>query len=193
MVFSDIVHSGKVIGAGWAKTGTTTLGDCLEILGYRHQRGRLDLVDDLGRGDFTRILEIAASVDSMEDWPWLLLYRELDEAFPGSKFVLTTRDESQWLRSYRNMLAHQGDASERMNERRRILYGLPFPGVTDRQLVERYRRHLRDVRAYFADRPADLLEVDWARGDGWERLCGFLGKPVPDAPFPHANRGSYSS
>jgi hypothetical protein len=24
-------------------------------------------------------------------------------------------------------------------------------------------------------------------GDGWEKLCPFLGKPIPDAPFPVEN------
>lgn len=176
---------------GWAKTGTTTLGDCLQTLGYRHQRARLDLVEDLGRHELGRILAAASEVDSMEDWPWLLLYRELDAAFPGSKFVLTTRGEAAWLASYRNMIANQGEASPAMNAKRRILYGLPFPDVTDDQLLERYRRHNRDVREYFASRPGTLLEVDWSAGDGWGPLCAFLGVPEPDVPFPHANRGSY--
>jgi Sulfotransferase domain len=26
-------------------------------------------------------------------------------------------------------------------------------------------------------------------GDGWAPLCGFLGVPVPDAPFPRLNDG----
>lgn len=30
-----------------------------------------------------------------------------------------------------------------------------------------------------------LLEVDLA--SGWEPLCKFLGKPVPDEPFPRVN------
>lgn len=33
--------------------------------------------------------------------------------------------------------------------------------------------------------PERLLE--WDISDGWEPLCKFLGKPVPDIPFPHAN------
>jgi hypothetical protein len=181
----------KVCGVGWAKTGTTTLGDCLEILGYRHQRAQLDLAEDLGRGDLDRILEIAAAADSMEDWPWLLLYRELDRAFPGSKFVLTTREPTAWLASYRNMLEGQGEATEAMNQIRRILYGLPFPHVTDEALVARVRRHEQDVRDYFAGRPEDLLEVRWAAGDGWAQLCSFLDRPVPGVPFPHSNPGRY--
>lgn len=180
---------GKVVGVGWAKTGTTTLGECFDLLGYRHAAGRLDLVDHLEAGDLAPILQVAREHDAFEDWPWLLLFRELDEAFPGTRFVLTTRDPDAWLRSYQGMLARQGEASTELTRRRRVLYGLPFPDVTEAQLLERVRRHEQGVRAWFADRPDDLLVVDWAAGDGWPQLCDFLGLPVPDAPFPHANRG----
>lgn len=40
---------------------------------------------------------------------------------------------------------------------------------------------------HFKDRPDDLLVVDFTQGAGWNELCEFLGHPVPDAPFPHAN------
>jgi hypothetical protein len=182
---------GKVFGVGWAKTGTTTLGDALTILGYRHQSARLDLVQDLADGDLSRILSVARQHDSFEDWPWLLLFRELDREFPASKFVLTTRDPAAWLASYRNMLARKGEATDEVNERRRILYGLPFPDVDDQSLLERYSRHEREVRAHFRDRPGHLIVVDWAQGDGWPELCAHLGLPVPDRELPHANRGVY--
>lgn len=182
----------KIFGIGWAKTGTTTLGTCFEILGYDHQPQDLKLVADVGRGDLSRIFDRVRHKDTFEDWPWLLLYRELDRAFPGSRFVLTRRNSDQWVKSYRNMLANQGDATEEMNEIRRILYGLPFPNVTEAQLIERYERHNAEVLEYFRDRPDDLLVVDWAAGAGWPELCGFLGKPIPGKPFPHANKGKYA-
>ncbi len=181
----------RIFGIGWAKTGTTTLGDGLKILGYRHQGQDLALVRHLDRGDLAPILRVASRYESFEDWPWLLLFRELDTAFPGSRFVLTTREPSSWLASYRNMLGGQGQATERMNRIRRSLYGLPFPNVSDDALLDRFARHNREVREYFASRPSDLLVVDWARGHGWAELCAFLGRPVPLQPFPHSNRGHY--
>lgn len=36
--------------------------------------------------------------------------------------------------------------------------------------------------------PKDKL-LDFQVQEGWEPLCKFLGKPVPDEPFPHANEG----
>jgi len=178
----------KVFGIGWARTGTTTLGRCFEILGFKHQGQALELVEDIGRGDLTRALSLARAGEAFEDWPWILLFREMDAAFPGSRFILTTRKSGNWLRSYRRMLAAQGKSKVELNEIRRILYGLPFPDVTDAQLLERYERHNADVRQYFHDRPEDLLVVDWEQGSGWLELCAFLGCEIPDQPFPHENR-----
>lgn len=104
----------KVFGIGWAKTRTTTLGQC------RKHLGRIPVI------------------------------------------------------------------TEEQNERRRILYGLPFPNVTDEQLIGRFEQHNRDVDEYFSSR-SDLLIVDWSKGDGWREICNFLGKPVPNVPFPRAN------
>lgn len=181
----------KIFGIGWARTGTTTLGTCFQILGYNHQSQDLSLVPDLGKNDLSRIMALAATKETFEDWPWIILYQQLDRAFPGSRFVLTVRQPEKWLRSYQNMLATQRDASDELDANRRILYGLPFPNVTEAQLLERYQRHNAEVEGYFRERPNDLLVVDWESGSGWNELCGFLGKAVPNQPFPHANKGYY--
>ena len=41
---------------------------------------------------------------------------------------------------------------------------------------------------YFRERPQDLLVLDFAKGDGWEKLCRFLGADIPESEFPHANK-----
>jgi hypothetical protein len=57
--------------------------------------------------------------------------------------------------------------------------------------LERHRyvveTHQRNVLWYFQDRPSDLLMFDLCGGDGWEKLCSFLGKPIPDQPFPRVS------
>jgi hypothetical protein len=188
----------KVFGIGWSKTGTTTLGDALRILGFKHGRRHL-LADGRGgrglmaryaNGDLDPLIDEASRYDSLDDWPWMLIYSELDEAFPGSRFVLTTRDPDAWLSSWRNMLEAQRSSPDE-DERIGTLFGLPFPDVSDAELVERVARHNREVQDHFADRPGDLLVVDWTKGDGWPKLCSFLGVEEPDVPFPHANRGWY--
>jgi hypothetical protein len=181
----------KFFGIGWPKTGTKTLGECLKILGFNHESIRLDLVKDIQKGDLSRIMQIAQEKDSFEDWPWIILYKEMDRQFPGSKFILTHRDPNKQLHSYQNMLKTLDLPKDEWNAMRRTLYGLPFPDVTAEQLQQRYLHHNQEVREYFQNRPEDLLEIDWEAGDGWQELCAFINIPVPQVDLPHANRGIY--
>lgn len=181
----------KVFGIGAAKTGTTSLGRCFELLGYDHQGQELGLVKDIAKGDLSRIIALAETKQSFEDWPWIILYKELDQAFPGSKFVLTIRDAEKWLGSYKNMLLNLGNASRELNEIRRIIYRLPFPHVSDTQLLNWFEEHNTLVMHYFRERPQDLLVLDWEIAHSWDELCTFLERPVPDVPLPHENKGHY--
>jgi len=181
----------KIFGIGWAKTGTKTLGACFRILGYKHQSRRLDLVERIFQGDLRKIYKIAQKKQTFEDWPWIILYKELDEHFPNSKFILTIRDEGNWIKSYRNLIQTEGKPTERINRIRRILYDLPFPEVSDTQLIERYIKHNNEVLKYFNSGHEKLLVVDWEKGHGWNELCEFLNVDVPKREFPHKNKGKY--
>ena len=178
----------KVFGIGWAKTGTTTLGRCFEILGYNHQSQNLSLVPQIIQGNFAKTLRIATAKESFEDWPWPLVYREMDAAFPGSRFVLTTRAPNHWLASYRAMLAAQGVPTPDLRDIRCQLFGVDPAIASDEELVARYNRHNTEIMEYFKLRSEQLLVVDWEAGDSWKKLCHFLRAPVPDVPFPHLNQ-----
>lgn len=173
----------KVFGVGYHKTGTTTLRACLEELGFSHVGYRRDLLRKVERGETDEVVAVMDRYDSCQDWPWALLFRELDRRYPDARFVLTTRrDSATWLDSLRKHAARKGPS-----EARRIVYGHAMPDGAEALHVERYEAHNRAVREWFADRPDRLLEVCWETGSGWAELCGFLGRPVPDAPLPHRN------
>src|SRR5690606_2198995 len=139
-----------------------------------------------GRGELEPVLAFADRYDSFEDWPWPLLYRELDQRYPGSKFILTTRrDAETWLRSLKNHATLTGPT-----DFRRVAYGHDMPHGHEAEHIERYERHNREVREYFRDRPEDFLEVCWETGSGWKELGAFLGREVPDLPLPHTNRSA---
>jgi hypothetical protein len=178
----------KVFGIGWAKTGTTTLGRCFEILGYNHQSQNLSLVPQILHGDLKKTLRIATAKDSFEDWPWPLVYREMDASFPSSRFVLTTRDPDRWLTSYRAMIAAQGPPACELSTIRCQLFGVDPAIASDEELVSRFIRHNAEILEYFKARSGQLLVVDWEAGDSWPKLCDFLGMPIPDVPFPHLNQ-----
>ncbi len=60
-----------------------------------------------------------------------------------------------------------------------------FDGIIDDldHGVAMFNRHTREVQDTI---PADRLLVFDVR-EGWGPLCAFLGKPVPDVPFPRVN------
>jgi hypothetical protein len=51
----------------------------------------------------------------------------------------------------------------------------------------RYDAHNTAVREHFSACPDRLLVMNIADGDGWERLCSFLGMSVRRTPFPNKN------
>jgi Sulfotransferase domain len=72
-----------------------------------------------------------------------------------------------------------------------LIYG-PDTGQGPEFYKARLRRHNDEVRAYFRDRPDDLLEIDISADPRWEPVCAFLGLPVPPVSFPHSNHRKYA-
>lgn len=134
-----------------------------------------------------RIREIAFSVvpeyDAFQDNPWPILFRELDQEWPGSRFILTLREENSWIRS---VVRHFGSTPHQMQ---RWIYGVDFPAGNENIFLNRYRQHNDDVLEYFKDRQSDLLIVEIGAEDPWKDVCMFLSAEIPDCPFPHSNKG----
>lgn len=188
MASDDMTGRPKVFCLGFQKTGTSSLGIALEELGYR-VAGYQPFRDLAARPEVShaelleRAVAVARDVDAAQDMPWPILYADLDRIFPGSKFILVERDRDAWLRS---MI---GDFSKSTNAIRQLVYDVPYPQLDPEAYLARYDRHNREVREHFAGRDADFLVLDLARGEvGWERVCAFLGHPVPDRRWPHANK-----
>ena len=177
----------RVIGLGFQKTGTTTLREALRILGYNPKDWVPGVFMPVLRGNIDQAIWRVRKYDALEDLPWYIIYRELDQRLPGSKFILTLRDEESWFKS---VSRHIGDLRSAHHE---WVYGRGkgIPSEDKANALRVYREHIAGVREYFRDRPDDLLEIDWSKGDGWEKLCPFLGKAIPDQSIPHENRINY--
>jgi hypothetical protein len=180
-----------LFGVGLPRTGTTSLGDACEILGLRRlgwREGRDSrlanhrLMKVWWTGNVGHLVEVASGYDVLVDLPWPLVYAEMADAFPDARFVLTRRSSTDvWLGS---QLRHVADRSRyAMSER---VYGSADPAHDPGLYRARYETHNAEVRGFF-DGTDRLLEVCWEEGDGWPQLCGFLGLPLPDVPFPHSN------
>lgn len=179
----------KVIGVGFHKTGTTTLGECLSLLGYNHISCSREAFILYKASELSALLRLMDFFDSFEDWPWPLIYKEAFEKYPDAKFILTTRqDEAVWFNSLSKHVLRP--VAHQFNYRDHI-YGRPNPTEHKDICVSKYLQHNQDVRDFFADKPGSLIEVCWEKGDGWEELCSFLEYDIPDVPFPHKNLGDH--
>lgn len=179
-------HKQKVICIGWHKTGTSTIGMALIKLGYEVVGARLDTTEALFENDLQSVMDIARPFDALQDVPWAALYKELDREFPASKFILTIRDEQSWLNSASK---HFGDSDIPMHK---WLYGKGALKGNEELFLSRYQSHNREVMGYFKGREKDLLVMNFEKGDGWEKLCPFLGHSIPNKSFPHANKGKHN-
>lgn len=176
----------KVFCIGFHKTGTTSLEKALELLGYRVTGPNGTKDPDIASKVYDMADELVQQYDAFQDNPWPVIYREMDEKYPGSRFILTMRSPESWINS------QVRDFGLRETPMRQWIYGVGCPEGNEDVYVARYERHNREVLEYFRDRPDDLLVMDLPGGDGWPKLCGFLDEPVPDEPFPHANKASLS-
>lgn len=176
----------KVFGIGFQKTGTTTLGVILDRLGYR--TAGFNEFRDMARRDTVtfeeveaRAMELMAGHDAAKDSPWPILFRSLDRAFPGSRFIHVTREPDAWIRSAVK------DFGEHHSALRQLIYGSAHPKGNEAAWLERYERHNREVREYFADRPEDFLSLRLEDGVTFEKICPFLGEPMVAEGSPRAN------
>jgi len=173
----------KVFCIGFHKTGTKSLAAALTTLGYRVTGPNGVCDPEIARNVYAMAFDLVERFDAFQDNPWPIIYKELDRRCPGSKFVLSVRSSEAWIAS---QVRHFGPSETPM---RRWIYGAGCPQGNEETYVRRFEAHNRDVLAYFTERPSDLLVMNLAEGDGWDKLCAFLGKEAPNLPFPHKNRG----
>ena len=177
----------KVFGIGFHKTGTTSLARALYILGY-NVTGYFRVNDpDIDKIVYDHAYRLAQRYDAVQDTPWPVLYKELDQWFPGSKFILTVRDTDSWIRSVtKHFKGHRIPAHQ-------WIYQVNTAVGNESVYIQRFHKHNQDVIEYFQNRPDDLLVMNISEGDGWEKLCPFLGLDQPPFDFPAANTAAENS
>jgi Sulfotransferase domain len=201
-----------VIGAGLPRTGTLTQKLALERLGFGPCYHWVNIISDLDQVELWHraldgediLPEIFGGYDSTVDWPGGFVYRQLAEAHPEAKVLLSVRNPDSWEPSYRDtigafcksdgLLRHLSDSRREIDSRwRRYLElvdrmlwdeGSPFADGWDPDAMKRQMlAYNEQVKATI---PADRLLV-WQVSEGWEPLCEFLEVAVPEEPLPHEN------
>ena len=103
------------------------------------------------------------------DFPIAILYKELDRAYPGSKFILTVRNADRWLASVRNHWSWEHNKYRQSWNTDCFTHRLHTEVYGRRTFdadifVDRYCRHNADVCNYFAGRPDDFLVLNMDTG-----------------------------
>lgn len=133
------------------------------------------------------------------DWPAIAFARELIEAYPEAKVILTNRDVDSWHAStmktvywratdpHLRWLSYFDWAASMYQPMLKKFFDTFFEGDFPNRGKEIFTRHYEDVRLLV---PKDRL-LEYRITDGWESLCGFLEQPIPKAvPFPNVNDSS---
>lgn len=168
----------KVFCIGFSKTGTTSLSVALRSLGYRTIGGNdpeWPPVEDF---------------DAIGNERGAAHFEELDKKYPNSRFIFTRRNQEDWLRSLSRHLEYNAKMGLETAAGRALYSSLGYDKqpTDSATLFSIYDQHEKRVLEYFSGRD-DLLVIDVCGGEGWERLCPFLNKPIPADPFPHDNAG----
>lgn len=203
----------KVIGAGLPRTATLSQKLALETLGFGPCYHMVNVLADLSLADgWRRALEgqrewdtVFAGFEATVDWPGSFFYKDLVEAYPDAKVLLSVRKGESWERSatqtmwslfFGDTLTHDLSSARAQVDplwrdyllMMRAMWeksGLVTPESVDTpgSMAAAMERYNAEVEATV---PADRLLV-WTAADGWEPLCRFLEVPVPEAPFPRVN------
>lgn len=192
-----------VFGIGLNKTGSSSLHRAMELLGYNsvHYIYNDKILKDIVADNISNkknIFDGIKNIDCYFDYlPWIShrsefplnhLYKTIDKQYPNSLFIYNTRNINDWLESrYRHIeRVTNADLSVLSKQHPHNIYF-----NRDKQAwTEEYIDLDLGIKEYFFDRPNDLLIIDICNGDGWDKLCTFLNKPIPNQQFPWVNKGS---
>lgn len=212
----------KVIGAGFGRTGTLSLKTALEELGVGpcyHMAEVINHTDHAPvwvaawQGEPVDWHTLLHGYQAAVDWPACSFYKELMEAYPTAKVILSVRDPEQWYESVLHTVyavSQHFESSSPPEELAqftrfsttpsqlgepdmqavaslgKIIWEKVFNGrFEDREYaISVFLQHVENVKQHV---PAEKLLVYNVK-EGWEPLCAFLGiEPPADKAFPHVN------
>lgn len=187
----------SVIGAGLGRTGTLSLKLALEQLGFGpcyHMAEVFKLPDAPAQWSAAadgRPVDwevVFNGYRSTVDWPSARFYRDLADAYPEAKVILTERDPEAWFTSTQatifNVALAEGRPSPWREMVEKVVVGTFDGRIRDREhAIAVFNAHNAEVRRTITVERLLVYQV----ADGWAPLCAFLGVQPPDAPMPKVN------
>jgi hypothetical protein len=186
----------KIFCIGLNKTGTTSLHDAFLKLNIssvhcnEKNGNHIKTVIKENHEKGHKLLKGIEQYDAYSDWSIPStnhLFIEFDKQYPNSKFILNTRDMDGWIKSREKHVKR----IKKLDKLQKKYPDNPWYNINKEAWEKEFIDHHKKVFDYFADRKNNLLIFDVTKGDGWEKLCLFLNKNIPNSTFPTSNKGSF--
>ena len=204
----------KIIGAGYGRTGTLSVYTALNKLGFPcyHMIEVLKNTENKTHLDFWRKVantepgaqheweQVFSKYTASVDNPACCVWKELLMAYPDAKVILTLHPkgaeawyestidtiyftEKMWQFKVLQLTTPFGRKFGDMS--RKLIWQRSHKGtMQDRdKAIAEYNQHIEDVKATVPSEKLLVFSVD----QGWEPLCNFLDKPIPESGFPNVN------
>jgi hypothetical protein len=207
----------EVIGAGFGRTGTTSLKAALERLGFDPCYHMTEVFTHPEHADFWVAAWRGEPVDwdgvlgdyeATLDWPACTFYEQLMEQHPDARVLLSVRDPESWYESTRSTIYELTKLIEGSTISR-VIFGLVsllvFGGFTGRRsslandliwegtFDGKFEDKAYAIEVFERHNEEVKRHVPPERllvyevKEGWVPLCEFLDVPEPDEPFPRLN------
>ena len=195
----------KVIGSGFGRTGTRSLKEALEVLGFAPCHHMEEIFANppqvaywqaIAAGQPVDMAAVFAGYAAQIDWPSAHVWRESAAAFPDAKVIHSVRPDDVWWRSFSKTIGklmtlrgtlplppHIATMMEAMDV---MACQGTFGGQWANREAALNALHRREAEVRAAIPGERLLVFDVAQG--WAPLCAFLGAEVPAMPFPNRNQ-----
>ena len=204
----------KIIGAGFGRTGTMSTFTALNDLGYpcyhmkevlvnKQNKGHLDFWNKVANGKEGQQHnwdEVFANYTATVDNPGCCVYKELLEAYPDAKVILTLhpRGPEAWYKStidtiyfteikwqFKVLKTFTPFAKKMGNMAHKLIWERSHKGTMKKKetAIAYYLQHIENVKAAVPSEQLLIFSVD----QGWEPLCTFLNIDIPATSFPNVN------
>jgi hypothetical protein len=168
-------------------------------LGFVAKHWEPELLSDIVLGrNYTPMFRRYDDCDCMTDIPHAYFYKEIGIAYPGLKYILTERNEDKWYQSLcehydKDLAVHRDDPAKTSVawELAVIVYGIKMDDFRNRPFLAKKRFREWNATIKMTIPPTNLLVLNVCderpdgEKDGYDKLCPFVGKSVPEKPFPH--------
>ena len=204
-IFMNISH---LLGFFFSSSGTASMQAAMEIL---YDSACYHGYDNILRDDFAfwtaaslgkpvNFREVLQGFCATVDWPACRCWREIADTYPNAKIILTVRDPISWYRSVIQTVFTHLYGSPSMSWGSWVTFMFhPYwrrfgwmhyhncnflhRDFSQANIIKKFNSWNDSV---IQSCPSERLLVFDVK-EGWEPLCNFLNKPIPNVPFPHCN------